>query len=233
MKTPFGEATRRRVHLLRHGEAAYRLNATEGAGGTADPPLTPRGRAEAEAQRALLHGIELDFALCTTLQRTRETCEIALGDRQLEIHVEPDLSEITATGMQGFSAEALADGFKGGEDPKKRFAGGEVLAEFQARVVSGFERTLRERAFAQALFVCHGGTNRAIVAWALGCGAEILHGFEQDSCCLNVVDVDVDAEGNVVRKIVRALNVTPADLAKRERWHTTLEETAIAVAGRS
>src|SRR5262245_14524749 len=76
-----------RLFLVRHGESTY--NAEGRLQGQADPPLTPRGRAEAEALAGLLDG----RVISSDLVRARETAALlghpdAPTDRRLrEIHV--------------------------------------------------------------------------------------------------------------------------------------------------
>jgi hypothetical protein len=65
--------------------------------------------------------------------------------------------------------------------------------------------------------VLHGGVNRAILSHALTGERAFLGGFEQAPGCINVVDVGDDW-------IVRAVNVTPADLLHRATRRTTMEE---------
>jgi hypothetical protein len=36
-------------------------------------------------------------------------------------------------------------------------------------------------------------------------------------CCLNVIDIDFDKSGEIVRKTVRAMNVTADDPSKSDR----------------
>jgi probable phosphoglycerate mutase len=77
------------------------------------------------------------------------------------------------------------------------------------------------------LLVCHGGVNRVILAWALGTSLRAAAQLEQDSCCLNVIDIDRgDEDGRLLRRVVRAVNLTAGDPVKHERWLTSLEQQA-------
>jgi probable phosphoglycerate mutase len=230
MDNPIDGSVRRRIHLMRHGEAAYRI-----AGGAAAPdprmvPLTPRGRSEAEQMRALLAEVTFDFALCSGLPRTRETAALVLEGRDLPLAVEPGLEEVEAGRGFDLTPEQIAHPFADAARPGARFLGGELLDEFRARVLAALERQLAAGSWRRALFVCHGAVNRVILGWALGGEYAAWAALEQDSCCLNVVDLDVDpASGALRRSLVRAVNVTPYDLAKRDILLTTLEQTAVAV----
>ena len=59
--------------------------------------------------------------------------------------------------------------------------------------------------------------NRAILSYALTGGRTFLGNLEQAPGCINVLDVGSDW-------IVRAVNVTPYDLAHRRGRSTTMEE---------
>jgi probable phosphoglycerate mutase len=233
MDNPIDGSLRRRIHLMRHAEAAYRVGE---AGAAPDPRavgLTPRGRGEAEQMRALLADLSFDFALCSGLPRTRETAALVLSGRDLPVVVEPGLEEIEAGRALELSAQQLAHPFERAAAPGARFLGGEAFEAFRSRVVEALERQIARASWRRALFVCHGAVNRLILGWALGSDAPAWASLEQDSCCLNVLDVDVEpSSGKLLRRLVRAVNVTPYDLAKRDILLTTLERTAVAVAGR-
>ncbi|MCH2171052.1 histidine phosphatase family protein [Myxococcota bacterium] len=232
IQTPFDGAQRRRIHLMRHAEAAYR-----GSDGNAHDnpnvvPLTSRGRKQAQAMHQAIGALSFDYALCTPFPRTSETARIVLGDRNLSLQVEPRLQEIQASreGMGRFSPADLAYSFDRAKEAGARFAGGENIGDFCARVHEGFEAQITETAWKSALFVCHGGVNRAILTWVLGTGPELLSAFEQDNACMNIIDIDCDPEtGMVVRRYVRLINWTPYDPSKSEIHLTTMEATAVAL----
>jgi hypothetical protein len=54
--------------------------------------------------------------------------------------------------------------------------------------------------------------------------------IEQDNCCINVIDVDTDAEGSVTRYLIRVVNLTSYDLNKSEVFLTSMEQTAARIA---
>lgn len=230
MRNAIDDSLRRRIYLLRHAEAAY-----QNPDGTVAPdprlvPLTAHGRVEAEQMGELLAPLELDHALCSGLPRTLETARIVLGDRALEPEIEPDLEELRAGWQAGATPAQVAYAMRHAAEPGASFLGGEPFAAFAERVSSAFERRVRAARWRTALFVCHGGTNGAILRWALGAGLEVLASLEQDSCCLNIIDVDIDeASGQILRRFVRAVNLTVYDLPKRELRLTSMEQTALAM----
>jgi len=58
----------------------------------------------------------------------------------------------------------------------------------------------------------------------LGCSAFGI--LDQATCCLNVIDFDVDDNGIVRRKTLRAMNVTADDPAKGKRHAGDMETLA-------
>jgi probable phosphoglycerate mutase len=113
--------------------------------------------------------------------------------------------------------------------------GGETFADFRERVVGGVESLLARADWSTLILVCHGGTNAMILAWVLDAGLDAFGAIEQDSCCLNVIDIDVGREdeprSNILRKYVRALNVTAYDPAKSAIDLTAWETIARSLLG--
>ena len=219
---------------MRHAEAAY----VDAAGPvTRDPrtvPLTAHGRAEAAAMAKLLDGTAFDRAICSGLARTVETAEIVLGGRGPGLEREPALEEVRGgprdrEGGYTFAARDLARSMADAHVEGARFMGGETFGELRERVLGAFERIVADPSWSRLLLVCHGGVNRVILGWALGSDLRSAACIEQDSGCLNVIDLDHEHETDrLLRSVVRAMNVTAVDPAKHERWLTTLEAQAAA-----
>jgi probable phosphoglycerate mutase len=207
---------RRRVYLARHGDVSY-----FGAGeelGSEDPPLNSTGRAQAEALGQLLADAPIDLAACTGLQRTRQTAELAIGSRPLEIAVVEDLREAkTGTFEEIESAEEMealfVGAFENAEVPGASFLTGEPYADLWARVAAAWQALLARDDWSQVFVAAHGVVNRTILAQALGAGPQIYRRLEQDMGCLNVLDID--GEGPDARvAYVRLVNFTPYNATK-------------------
>lgn len=227
MELPFEAGHRRRIYLMRHGEAAY----VDADGKMArDPravPLTARGRREAAAMGTLLAATHFDRAVCSGLARTVETAEIVLSDKRLPLERMPDLEEVRGGGAAGgapITARDIAYSIWQAERPDGRFLNGESFTDLQKRVLGALDSLIAQPSWERLLIVAHGGVNRVILAWALGATLATMPRIEQDTACLNVIDLDHDGDSRAVaRACVRALNVTAGDPAKHEHWLTTLE----------
>ena len=222
-----GTNSRRRIYLLRHGAVEYlnpdgtRVRDARGVG------LNAAGREQAALMAELLRDVEFDRAIHSGLPRARETAEIVLGGvRALALEPVPEFREIHIGHIDQVPPDRIETeftyGFEAAATPDASFARGEPFGEFFERVVAGFENLLRQPEWSRLLLVGHGGTNRAILSWMVRGGLEALASFEQDEGCLNVLDVDL-ANGEVVRRYVRVMNLTSYNLTKEGVYMTTLE----------
>jgi broad specificity phosphatase PhoE len=242
---------RRRIYLMRHGEVSYY---EEGRSVHPDGvPLTPVGREQAQAAADALAGIEFDWVITSSLPRTVETARIVAPGIEPEPWPElreltsGRLADFSAEELEGMFLGAFKDVVP--EDA--RFLGGETIGALYDRVIAALERLLADTSWDVVLAVLHGGVNRAILSYALTGGRTFLGNLEQAPACINVLDVGVGAARGADRQdvraspvrpsettsrpadgghtegtgwIVRAVNVTPYDLAHRRGRSTTMEE---------
>src|SRR5258705_1333341 len=211
---------------MRCAEAASRDVDGRIAGARRTVPLAGHGRREEAAMGARLAPARFDRGICWGLLRTVETAEIVLADKRLPLERVPELEEVRG-GPRGpgiaVSARDVAYSIWEAERPDGRFLGGESYAELHKRVTGALERIVGQPTWQRLLLVAHGGVNRVILAWALGAPLGAMPRMEQDSACLNVIDLDHEGDSNaLVRTTVRGLNITAVDPAKHERWLTSL-----------
>jgi probable phosphoglycerate mutase len=227
MELPFEPGVRRRIFLMRHAEAAYLDADGRIARDPREVPLTAHGRREAAAMGALLAPAHFDRAICSGLPRTVETAEIVMPDKRLPLERMPELEEVHS-GRRGMGSSLtprdVAYSIWEAERPDGRFLGGESYADLHKRVTAAVSRIVAQPSWRRLLIVAHGGVNRVILAWALGAPLGAMPRMEQDSGCLNVIDLDHDGDSNaLLRTTVRALNITAGDPAKHDHWLTSLE----------
>lgn len=214
------------MYLARHGAVSY-FEPGQGDLGDRDPPLNATGVAQAEALGKVLSEAPIDLAVCTGYQRTRQTAELATAPRTLDIHVIDDLSEAqTGTFEEIESAEEMeavfVKAFENAAKPGARFLTGESYADLWDRVTIAWQSLLARNDWSQAFVAAHGVVNRTILAQALDSGPQIYRRLEQDSGCLNVLDIE--GEGSDARvAFVRLVNFTPYNATKLGMHQTTLE----------
>jgi len=208
---------RRRLYVMRHGAVSYfdrgRPLKPE------DVPLTVAGRDQAYAAASMLRGIEFDRVITSGLPRTVETARIVAPD--LEPEAWPELRELETGRLADISEDelerAFTQAFRDVVPEDARFLAGETIGSLFDRVLPAIDRLLAADDWDIVLAVLHGGVNRAILSRALTGGRTFLGNLEQSPACVNILDVGDDW-------IVRAVNVTPYDLAHLEGRSTTMEE---------
>jgi len=214
-------AERRRIYLFRHGAVDYVGADGKVVDDTDAVSLNERGRSEADAMRELFAEVRVDRAVCSGLKRTRETGERVLAGRSLQMDIESGLVEIRPDTNRQADYDLHRDvAFSHwyAAEPQARFLGGERYADFYERISQTMARLVVEDSWQNLAVFAHGGTNAAVLGWVTNLGLGAFGVVDQATCCLNVVDIDFDAEqGKIVRKVVRGMNITTGDPAKANR----------------
>jgi len=228
-----GTNGRHRIYLMRHGAVRY----FDDAGKPVNPAtvtLTEEGRAQAAAVGAALAAVPLDRVVCSALPRTQETAAIACDGRGLVIEDVPDLSEIRGGRFTDIPRERIEAeivyGFEAAAQPGARFAGGELIVDFERRVTNAFCGLLDTPGWTNMLVAAHDAVNRVLLGWTCGAGLAAVGSFEQDMGCLNIIDVDL-VDGTIVRKLIKAVNLTPYNLAKLGLNRTSMEQVMAGYLG--
>jgi probable phosphoglycerate mutase len=213
---------RRRIYLVRHGDVTY----FDEYGQPFRPdtvPLNATGKKQAEAVARDLASVPLDRVLTSDLPRCVETAAILTAGRGLQVDNSPALREIRPGRLADLPRETAAkvfvEAFSGGLDRDTRFLNGESFGSLVDRVMPCFLEQLADPNWRHLLMVAHGGVNRVILTHALGVGLAGFGTFEQDPCCLNIIDVANDG-----RFLLRLLNYTPYNTTKVGLELTTMEQ---------
>jgi len=222
---------RRRIYLMRHGHVDYF------APGLTDPrgvPLTDMGREQAAAASTALKNVTFDIAVFSGLPRTKETAQIVLETQDSAPSLQEfiGLEELKSGWIQANSREELAARlafcFDNADEENARFLPeGETFQSAANRSIAAIESIILRQDWKTALIVAHEGINRILLGWICGGGLKTVSAFEQDLCCINVIDVDVtpglSGGLQIERMILKAVNVTPYDYLKDGLPKTSLE----------
>lgn len=217
---------RRRCYLVRHGDVVY-FNAD---GQPIDPrsvPLSVAGVQQAQLLADMLRALDFDRVLCSDYPRAQQTAQLLLRGRDIAIEARPALREIRAGRLRDIPSEQVeaevAYAYERAGQPEAAFMGGEPWLAFERRVLAEFEALLDDPSWDQVLVASHDGVNRILLGWAIGCGLSGVAALEQDTACLNIVDVDM-VGGRVIRRLVRVMNLTPYDPDKANIGLTGMEK---------
>lgn len=229
-RTTLDGAARRRIYLFRHGSVDYMDGNGNIVPDTDSVDLNDTGRAQATAMCDLFADVQIDKALCSGLQRTRQTGETVLGDRDIALETDSGFAEIRQldgeyTGDYDVVADIAFSHWRA-PDEEARFLGGERYSDFYARIRTAIKRVLADSSWHSLAVFAHGGTNAAILGWVTGLELSAFGILDQATCCLNVIDFDMDESGQILRKTVRAMNVTAYDPVKGNRHSGDMETLA-------
>jgi probable phosphoglycerate mutase len=218
------------MYLFRHGAVDYVDASGKVVADTGAVVLNDKGRAEADAMGRLFADVAVDRAVCSGLERTRETATRVLYGRNMEVEINAALNEIHSATDQQADFDLFRDvaycHWQAGEHGS-RFLGGELYAEFYGRVSAAMEAILADPDWHNIALFAHGGTNAAILGWVTGLGLNAFGLIDQATGCLNVIDFDVDSnDRSLRRKVIRGMNITAGDPAKGGRHSGDLEALA-------
>jgi probable phosphoglycerate mutase len=217
-----GPTPRRRIYLVRHGDVTY-FDRQGRPFPPANVPLNDEGRQQAAATARELAAVPLDRVVVSDLVRAMETAAILTADRGLTLEPHAQLREIQPGRLADLPPDAAVKAFLGAFtsefDRGARFLGGETFGSLADRVLDCFQELLNDRGWRHLLIVAHGGVNRVILANALALGLRGFGVFEQDPCCLNILDVADDG-----RFLIRLVNYTPYNTTKLGLELTTMEK---------
>ena len=92
-----------KLYIIRHGETEW--NSQGRIQGHTDIPLSEAGRQQAQYTAERLKNVNFDIAYSSDLSRTRETAEIILGKRNIEVNTLTSLREYNKGVFEGLTVE--------------------------------------------------------------------------------------------------------------------------------
>ena len=183
------------VILIRHAES-------EGAGHylgrRSDPPLSERGRAQAEVLARRLAGDPLAAIYSSPLRRTLETARVVATPHRLPVETVADLAEMDFGLWDGLSYQEIE-----AREPEQLAhwlanplavapAQGESLTEMGWRVIGAFEAIAARHPAETVAIVTHGGPARVILCRGLGLPLAAHWRLHQDLACVSRLELDED-----------------------------------------
>jgi broad specificity phosphatase PhoE len=135
-----------------------------------DPGLDDLGQRQAAALRSVVGGA--DRVVCSPLRRARETAAaldlpVTIDERWIEI----DYGTLDGTPLRDLPVETWA---AWRADPSFTIGGGESLAALGERVRAAADDLLDESRTRDIVIVSHVSPIKAVTAWALGVGDEVV-----------------------------------------------------------
>lgn len=231
LRTAFDGSRRRRIYLFRHGDVSYVDDQGNRVADSTIVPLTGWGREQARLTGKALASIPFDRAVASRFPRSVETAELILEGRGIAVERHGGFVEFQGNNdvrARLTDLNDLAYAFRDAHMPGARYIGGDSFEEVNARVIDALEALIAEREWETLALVAHGGINRLVLGWAFGTGLSSFAAIDQNTCCLNVIDIDEHPQtGAIMRKTIRAMNVTVYDVVKEGNHLLSLEQIAL------
>ncbi len=186
------------VVLVRHGQSIPYVDGDPFPlrDGHGDPPLSPRGRWQAERLADRLAAEPIAAIYVTPLCRTHQTAAPLAAQLGLEPREEPDLREVHLGEFEGglfrkmsaLDHPAVLEMRRTGD--WGALPGGETSESLQRRSVKVIERLAGDHPDELIVVICHGGVVAALVGHAVGQGAGVYLGSRNGSVTHLVVGPD-------------------------------------------
>ncbi len=192
---------------------------------------------QAKSAGMALASIKFDKIYHSGLLRTMETADLVLNENAHANSTNSDHKSVAGleelrggvfhTDSREELAARLAFSFEVADQNGAEFLpGGEVFHEAYERITASFQKLVLKDNWQTALLVAHEGVNRILMSYLCKAGLSAVGVFEQDLCCINVLDIDVvpDKSGaKIERTIIKAINLTSYDHVKERLNKTSLE----------
>jgi len=159
------------------------------------------------ALSSLHTSVQVDRVVTSNLLRTKQTADLVL--EQIKPNKAPRLESFEALQeirkgdyekLEGDDLhQAFLSIFRGRPSSDTRFQGGESIAEVYQRVLPIVGRELSDPNWQSALWVLHGGINRALLSWWLCAGEGWLGNLLQQPACINLIDAAQSPQNSIVR----------------------------------
>ncbi|MCC5878017.1 MAG: histidine phosphatase family protein [Candidatus Sumerlaeia bacterium] len=197
-----------RLYLLRHGEVAEEWRSR--LYGQMDVPLSDFGRRQSKVTGRFLSKVRFHGIYSSTLKRASYLAEQIGETQSLKPQLSEHLRERRFGDWQGKPWDEIEtmDPIGLRQYMANRFAmrapgDSENFIDVCDRVLPYMREILRRHQGQTIAVTCHSGPARIVLAAALNMPMESLFSFDQDYCCLNIIDIH---EAGRVR--VKHLNLT-------------------------
>jgi len=185
------------IVLVRHGQTEW--NRVERFRGQADMPLEETGLAQAEATAQRIVAEWRPVAVYSSpLSRAVKTAEAIARQFGLSVQIHPGLTDINYGQWQGLTPDEARERWPELVDAWYRtpetaqIPGGETLNNLRVRTMEAVRELAARHTGKTIVLVGHTVVNRAILLGVLGLRNHRFWHLRQDTCAINVLEVDGD-----------------------------------------
>lgn len=181
-----------RLLLVRHGQTEF--NAMKKFAGFLDVPLSQVGRWQMEKLRDRLASVPIDVICSSDLKRSRESAEIIVDDRKIDVVLHSELREINYGKLEGMSFDEISQLFPSvaksliKRDSDISFPDGECFRDLEMRVRLFLEKLPLYGENANILIVSHSGPLLALVCFLMKAGMDSWWRLRMDNASLSIIE---------------------------------------------
>ena len=185
-----------RIYMTRHGETVWNLEGR--IQGHTDIDLSPYGRSQAKALSDRLSDVHFDAVYSSDLARARETAEIIVERKSVDVHPTELLREYHKGVFEGLTVSEYKREFPElyaaslVNDLDFAPTGGETIRETSVRMAGFISHLKQEHMNDTVLVVGHGGSLRSAVVAILDLPLEANWKLIMNNCALSIFDVYPD-----------------------------------------
>ena len=179
-----------RIIAIRHGETVWNIEGREM--GQKDSPLTPKGRAQAEAVAARLANTRFSALYSSDLPRALDTARCIADKSKIDVVTDVRLRERNMGIFEGLTIPEMHEQYPDVRREYERTGGTFVIPEGEsgdqrrARSVACFEELAVQHAGETIVIVTHGGVLAGIFQHVLGLPFESGRSFKRSNGSLSV-----------------------------------------------
>ena len=183
-----------RVIITRHGQT---VTNTEGRFcGHSETELTPLGQEQARALGRRLADLDVKAVYTSGLSRAMATAHFATVDRNLPVHMDPDLREFNYGEWEQMKGTLVARRYPEqyrlmrAEDPAWQPPGGETIGIVRERTFAALQRIVKKHRNETVLIVSHGTAINCMLSVVMGVAPSHNFRFGVTNCSFSEVVLD-------------------------------------------
>lgn len=155
-----------KIYVVRHGQTEW--NVLKKMQGSADIPLNEKGIDQAKQTKQNLNNINLDIVFCSPLIRAKQTAEIIIEGRDLNIVYDERLRERNYGEFEGTSKSSFNYNDFWAYNKNLKYDIAENVQDFFSRIYNFLDEIKTNYSDKNILIVCHAGVVKAIECYANG-----------------------------------------------------------------
>ncbi len=186
-----------RLFLVRHGQTDANRDGL--ALGRSDIPLNELGVSQARCLAEALADEPFAAVYASPLQRTRQTADEVVADRDIDVEVDKSLIEMDVGEMDGLTFSEVRERFPGflrewssSHGPAHRMPGGERLIDVHSRAVEFLDRVMERRPERSTCAVTHNFVILTMLAHVLGIDLASFRRLRHAVAAISVLEVASD-----------------------------------------